>query len=254
MTLRAIATAPFGLATSPGRTRRHNEDASLTGPDWYLVADGMGGHAAGDVASRLVVDTFRAHPPDPDAIVDSITETCRRANTAVRRHATATHAHGMGSTLVGLVVGGGTGTVTVFHVGDARCYRLVDGELRLLTHDHTHVQELVEAGLLTTDQARHHPLRNVVTRAIGLDADVAPQLVTIDARPSRFLLCSDGLTVELGPRQIGRALSGFDDPRAAADRLVELAVEADAHDDVTALVVDVAPLVENVRRPCTDAR
>ena len=151
----------------------------------------------------------------------------------------------MGSTMVGLVR---TATgVVVFHVGDARCYRLVGGGLRLLTRDHSHVQELIDAGRLTTDQARTHPLRNIVTRALGVDGDHRPDLVHVDGRPSRFLLCSDGLTAVLGPRTIGRTLAGIERPDEAAERLVALAFDGGAHDDTTALVVDMPTIRDNDR-------
>jgi protein phosphatase len=247
MTIRATATAPFGLATSTGHHRELNEDAALAGPHWFVVADGMGGHRAGDVASRIVVQTFADIVPDGRDPHDLVRATIAAANTNVRRRAATDDAAGMGSTVVGLTLAP-TGTV-VFHAGDSRCYRLAGGELRLLTRDHSHVQELIDAGRLTTEQAEHHPLRSVITRAIGLDATIAPELIDVDDRPSRFLLCTDGLTTEVGPRAIGRVLAGLDDPQAAADRLVELALDGPARDNITALVVDVASMRDNVPRP-----
>lgn len=246
MTTRALSTAPFGLATRAGRRRATNQDAALTGPTWYVVADGMGGHRRGDLASRAAIDTFATASLEPDDDANAaIAAACADAHTAIRRAAAAADEAGMGSTVVGLVE---TGTgVVVFHVGDARCYRLVGGELRLLTRDHSHVQELIDAGRLTTDQARTHPLRNVVTRALGIDGDHRPDLVLVDRRPSRFLLCSDGLTAELGPRTIGRTLAAIDRPDEAAERLVELAFDGDAHDDTTALVVDTPTIGDNDR-------
>jgi len=237
-----------GLATSTGNRRGRNEDAALAGPNWYLVADGMGGHADGHVASRLVVDTFASAPTGGlDTIDDtrrSIAELVDAANRAVRSHAASRDTPGMGTTVVGLAPGLAGRPPVVFHVGDSRCYRLVDGELRLLTRDHSHVQELIDANQLTTEQAARHPLRNVVTRSIGIEQSVVVDIVALDHRPSRYLLCSDGLTDEIGPRVISRVLSAIADPRAAAERLVELALEGAATDNLTALVVDVDPMRE----------
>jgi serine/threonine protein phosphatase PrpC len=249
MTLRATVPAPYGLATAAGRNRERSEDAALAGPTWFIVADGMGGHAAGDVASRTAVETFEQTPPPFESAreasrdaVAAIVAACERANTAIRRRAAADHTIGMGATLVGLVQPLGSerpGRTMVFHVGDSRCYRLVDGTLRLLTRDHSHVQELIDAGRLTTEHALRHPLRNVVTRAVGIDPTVVPDIVELADGTGRYLLCTDGLTAEIGPRTIGRVLTGVPDAHEAAARLVELALDGGAHDDITALVVDV---------------
>lgn len=235
--------AVCGFATSAGHRRTRNEDAVLPGPGWFVVADGMGGHDAGDIASRLVVDTFTAWPADELADAASITITVDAANRAIRDHALHHGTLGMGSTVVGLVLGdtpAGRAPI-VFHAGDSRCYRLVRGELRLLTRDHSHVQELIDANQLTTEQAVHHPLRNVVTRALGADPTVEVDIAVLDATPSRFLLCTDGLTAELRPRTIGRVLAGIADPQVAADRLIALALDGPATDNLTALIVDLDP-------------
>lgn len=235
----------YGLATSAGHRRERNEDAALAGPDWFVVADGMGGHDGGDTASRIVVDAFAARPSHhTDAPVEAaIAAAVDAANAAIRRCAAQRGSLGMGSTVVGLTIDhtGDGSTPVVFHVGDSRCYRLVAGELRLLTRDHSHVQELIDANRLTSEQAARHPLRNVVTRAVGTDPAVAADIVRVDPSPSRFLLCSDGLSNEVGPRSVGRVLSTIVDPQAAADRLVELALAGEARDNITALVVDFEP-------------
>jgi PPM family protein phosphatase len=233
-----------GLATSAGHRRARNEDAALPGPDWFVVADGMGGHDGGDIASRLLVDAFVATPLDPDDVPRSIQAATTAANRSILRAAARRGSTGMGTTVVGLAVDGRAAAV-VFHVGDSRCYRFVGGELRLLTRDHSHVQELIDANQLTSDQAAHHPLRNVVTRSVGTDPAVAADTTRLDARPSRYLLCTDGLTAELGPRTIGRVLAAIDHAQHAADRLVELALDGPATDNITALVVDTRPAREN---------
>lgn len=231
-----------GAATAIGHRRTVNEDALLAGPTWFVVADGMGGHGSGDVASSVVVETF-AHAGDRwcDRSVETVRELVRQSNRAVRERAAADGTMGMGSTLVGAVVIGRPGpAVAVFHIGDARAYRLADGHLSLLTTDHSHVQELVDAGELAPDQARHHPLRNVVTRAIGIGADADPDVSVLPNGSIRLLLCSDGLSGELSAPTIGRVLAGYPDPTAAADRLIELTLAGAARDNVTALVIDVA--------------
>lgn len=243
MTTRSTDTV-CGLATSIGHRRTRNEDAALPGPDWFVVADGMGGHDDGDVASQLLVDAFVATPLDLDDVPRSIDAATHAANRSILRAAADRGSPGMGTTLVGLALDRRAAAV-VFHVGDSRCYRFVDGELRLLTRDHSHVQELIDANQLTSDQAAHHPLRNVVTRSVGTDPTIVADTTRLDARPSRYLLCTDGLTTELGPRVIGRVLAGIDDAQHAADRLVELALDGPATDNITALVVDIDAAREN---------
>ncbi len=228
----SAAAARAGAATAVGHRRRHNEDAVVCGPHWFVVADGMGGHLAGDVASAVAVAEFASRPTPPISI-DEIRRAVTSANAAVSSRARADGTVGMGTTIVGATVVG----PAVFHVGDSRCYRLLDGELALLTTDHSHVQELVDAGRITASDTASHPLRNVVTRALGQHADVAADIITID-RPGRLLLCSDGLSGELDARTIGRVLAGVGHPQSAADRLVELALAGAARDNVTALVVD----------------
>jgi protein phosphatase len=245
-----------GYATSAGNRRTRNEDSVLAGPAWFVVADGMGGHARGDVASQVVVATFAATPPDPGDIRSAISAAIDAANDAVRARGRDDGAAGMGSTIVGLTVshGGPWSGVAIFHVGDSRCYRLAGGQLRLMTRDHTLVRELIDAGRLTSEQAARHPLRNVVTRAIGMEGQVRADVVLVDLIPSRYLLCSDGLTGELGPRALGRVLTAIAHPQAAADRLVALALEGAADDNVTALVVDVGAARENGRTETTRCR
>lgn len=236
-----------GAATSGGKRRTHNEDAHAVSERLCLVADGMGGHASGEVAAALAVDSLVGSLVASDATValacchDVITAV-RAANRAIRDAASRTpSAAGMGTTVVGAaVVADGAGqAVAVFHVGDSRCYRWHAGELRLVTRDHSLVQQLVDAGRLSPADADAHPMGNVVTRALGVDDEVDPDLVVLDATPCRLLLCSDGLHDELPARAIGRVLAGIDDPQVAAQRLVDLVLLGPARDNVTAVVVDV---------------
>ncbi|MFP5487052.1 MAG: PP2C family protein-serine/threonine phosphatase [Acidimicrobiia bacterium] len=213
-----------------------NEDAMLTGPHWWAVADGMGGHRAGDVASTITVDVLAGHAT-PTTTVEGVRRAVRDASVTVHRAATGPRA-GMGTTVVGAAPLA-DGAVAVFHVGDSRCYRLHDGTLTLLTSDHTHVQELVDGGILHPSAATDHPLRNVVTRAVGLEPSVDADVVVVRPPVGRLLLCSDGLSGELTSRQIGRVLAGVGDPERAAHRLVQLVLDGAARDNVSAIVVDV---------------
>lgn len=232
----AEARAPLatGARSARGRTRDRNEDAVLCGPVWFAIADGMGGHADGDVASRVAVDVLATHAA-PGSL-DDVARCIRHVGDAVRSTARRAGACGLGTTLVAATsVPGG---MAIAHVGDSRCYRLADGELTLLTHDHSYVQELVDLGRLTPAEARHHRLRHLITRALGVDDVAAPEIAFVPSPAGRLLLCSDGLTSELSAQSIGRILAGVADPQTAADRLVDLAMQGDAADNVTALVVD----------------
>ncbi len=228
-----------GWATSPGHRRPLNEDAVATGDRYALVADGMGGHAAGEVASLIAVTDIAAavgEPVTPVQLVDAVVA----ANRTIRRRAADDDTTGMGTTLVGavLVRVGGQDRMAVVHVGDSRCYRLRDGVLDLVTSDHSLVQELVDAGRLTPAAAAAHPMSNVVTRALGADDLIEPTVTLLDPGPCRLLLCSDGLSDELPARTIGRVLAGVDDPQLAADRLMAVALGGPARDNVTAVVID----------------
>ncbi|NNE13097.1 MAG: serine/threonine-protein phosphatase, partial [Ilumatobacter sp.] len=244
---RAVAARPCGPPAPPaglavgvgsvaGPGRAAAEDATICGPVWFAIADGMGGSRDGGEASATAMEHLRRcdPPATPSAVAGVIAEVDR----AVRRRARQAGAVGMGSTLTGLVPVGHE--LVLFHIGDSRCYQLVDGRLDLLTRDHSHVQDLVDAGRVTADAARSHRLRHVITRALGssFETESVPDVALVTPSHGRFLLCSDGVTVALGPRSLGRVLAGIGPPTAAAERLVQLAVRAGARDDVTALVVD----------------
>lgn len=241
MELLAADTAPIvcplraGAGTAAGHRRPHNEDSLLCGPTWFAVADGMGGHQAGEVASGIAIDCLRSRPP-LDAL-DDLPGVTAEINASIRGVARRDGTTGMGTTLVAATpVAGG---IAVVHVGDSRCYRLAEGVLTQLTRDHSHVQELVDLGEITVADARRHRFRSIVTRALGVDPVVEPDTVFVPAPVGRLLLCSDGLTAELSPTAIGRVLAGIVGPQAAADRLVELALRGAARDNITAVVVDV---------------
>jgi PPM family protein phosphatase len=228
-----------GVATSIGHVRRVNEDSYLALPPLYAVADGMGGHGAGDVASRLAVEELaKCVVPGRALYAESVLVALDDANRVVIEQ---DEANGMGTTITGLA---GVETVDgarlmVFNVGDSRVYRLTGGRLDQVSVDHSEVQELVRAGALTREQARTHPRRNIVTRALGSDAILRPDhwLLPVIAG-DRYLLCSDGLFGELPDEEILPLLAAAD-PQRAATTLVSAADDAGGHDNTTVIVVDV---------------
>ena len=230
-----------GAATDVGRVRDHNEDSLLVGRLVFVVADGMGGHAAGEVASRIVTETLEELAERERIVPDDIVAALALANTrlleSVAHHPEQT---GMGTTATGLSVvsAGGSDHWAVFNVGDSRVYRLANAELNLVTVDHSEVQEMMDAGLLTAEQAARHPLRNVVTRSLGTEVTPVPDLWVFPPSPGeRFVICSDGLSNELSREQIRRIVAEVDDPQQAAAALVAAAVEAGGRDNVTVIVV-----------------
>jgi serine/threonine protein phosphatase PrpC len=250
------ATARFTFAghSDRGAVRRVNEDSFLAAPPVFVVADGMGGHAFGDRASQAAVATFADlfvddAPADPRDILEAITA----ANDAVLALAVESDIAGIsGTTLTGVafVDVGGTGNHhwMAFNVGDSRTYSWDGRTLSQLSVDHSAVQELVEQGLLTPEEATRHPNRNVVTRALGADEEVDPDVWILPTRPRQtFLLCSDGLTRELPDDEIARIIVFHDaaDVRSAdslpmtlAERLVNAAIAAGGSDNVTVVVVE----------------
>ena len=227
-----------GAATSPGMVRRVNEDSYLAIPPLFAVADGMGGHGAGDLASRLAVDTLtaagRQRPLSPEGVLAALDG----ANRAI---VTYEGARGMGTTITGLALleTSGGDHLMVFNVGDSRVYRLSGGQLEQVTVDHSEVQELVKAGVITRDQARIHPRRNIVTRALGTMPASRPDYWLLPAvAGDRYLICSDGLYTEVPDEHIQSLLSAGS-PQSAADSLVAAAEVAGGHDNVTVIVIDV---------------
>ncbi|CAM5783313.1 PP2C family protein-serine/threonine phosphatase [Cellulomonas persica] len=240
-------TAPlalrWGSATSPGG-RSTNEDALLAQEDVFVVADGMGGHDAGEVASATAIEVLRSlvgRGADPDTVRDALVE----ANDRIRALPEG-HGRRPGTTVTGVVltVHESTPCWVVLNVGDSRTYRMVGAVLEQVTRDHSEVAELVADGLVRPDDAPYHPWRHVVTRALGGGTPtVEPDLDVIAVSPGdRMLVCSDGLTDTVPDARIEADLKAESDPQAAADRLVATALAAGATDNVTVLVVD-APAV-----------
>jgi serine/threonine protein phosphatase PrpC len=242
-------------ATHEGRVRTNNEDAFSAEHGVYLVADGMGGHQAGEVASQLAVATLEK---GRGALGDSgdLTTLVGEANAAILAHGDQQpDQRGMGTTLTGLVVVGdltqSIARVAVINVGDSRTYRWRGGTLEQLTTDHSYVQDLVASGMLTPAEARRHPRRNIVTRALGVESVVVPDIVDVEVLPGdRFVVCSDGLVDEVPDVDLAAALTGDPPAEDLANTLVQMALTNGGRDNVTVVVVD-AVVSDPVEAPST---
>ncbi|WP_250445229.1 protein phosphatase 2C domain-containing protein [Actinotalea sp. C106] len=221
--------------------RRLNEDALLAYPPVFLVADGMGGHAAGDVASRLAVEEFSQLAGRASASPDDVHDCFHR--TALRLRETVAAGRTAGTTVAGVAIAAHDGGSywLVFNIGDSRVYRWSSGVLEQISVDHSVVQELVDRGEIAPEQVLEHPERHVITRAVGTGPDPDPDYWLIPAGSNdRLLVCSDGLTSELPDEAIAVVLHTVADPQEAAQLLVAQAIEAGGRDNVSAVVVDVA--------------
>jgi serine/threonine protein phosphatase PrpC len=230
----------FGLATDVGLVRTGNEDAYLADAPLFVIADGMGGHVAGDVASSTAIEAIErgrdmANAEDPQTLAGLVHE----ANAAVWARASSdANLRGMGTTCTLIYIDGPRAHVA--HVGDSRAYRLRDGSLEQLTEDHTLVGRMVKEGRIPADEAERHPQRNIITRSVGVGSEVSVDLLAIDLDDGdRLLLCSDGLNSMVDRRDIEDALARERDPQRAADALVALANEAGGEDNTTVVVIDV---------------
>lgn len=239
-----------GSSTDVGLVRDLNEDAVLVGSHMFVVADGMGGHAAGEVAAALALQAFAPLAAFDSLRPDDVIAAIADANASILRHAARQdEAAGMGTTVSGLCLGsvGGSPHWFVFNVGDSRVYRFAGGALTQVTVDHSEVEELVATKQITPDEARTHPRRNVVTRSLGSDPAPMPDIWVLPATPGdRFVVCSDGLTTELLPEQIVDVLAQETPAQAAADELVALAVSAGGHDNVSVIVVGLTAVADSV--------
>jgi protein phosphatase len=232
----------WGAATDVGRVRTNNQDSYLADDDVWAVADGMGGHRGGEVASHIAIDVLSSS--FEHASLDGLREAARIANEAVFQQASDDpELRGMGTTLVAIApVDDEEGETALgwVNIGDSRLYRVRDGELEQISEDHSLVEEMVRDGRISPDEARTHPQRNILTRALGIDEHAVLDTGTIDAYTGdRFLLCSDGLFNEVDEGRIAATLRRLADPGEGAQELVRLALEGGGRDNVPVIVVDV---------------
>jgi len=217
--------------------RQQNEDALAADGNVFLVADGMGGHAGGAVASRLAVQAITSA-----GSTEHLTEAVKAANELVfRRASTDPATAGMGTTVCCLTFGEGCAMAKVANVGDSRAYLFRGGKVRQITEDHSMVADLERAGHLTAEQAQVHPHRNIITRVVGTSADVAVDVYELACgHGDRFLLCTDGLTNEVSDAAIVDIVRSQVHPQATVDLLVERANSHGGRDNVSAILVEVA--------------
>jgi PPM family protein phosphatase len=239
-----VATILSAAASHVGKIRASNQDSGSVGHHLYLVADGMGGHAGGDVASALTIRYLTGFDRPYDTVEQAREELYRGILDAGRELTRAVAEHpeltGMGTTLSGMVRVGNQ--VVLVHIGDSRIYRLREGVLEQLTSDHTFVQRLVDSGRITPEEAAVHPRRSVLMRVLG-DVDLEPEIDThvLDTLPGdRWLLCSDGLSGYVNEREIAEILLTNDDPEEACEKLIQASLSEGAPDNVTAVIVHTA--------------
>jgi protein phosphatase len=239
-----VTVTPLSAAVSHvGKIRSNNQDSGYAGRHLFIVADGMGGHAGGDVASAIA--TKRLAEADTDySVAEDAEEALRSAMIAansllaetVFEHSELT---GMGTTVSGILRVGDQ--VALAHIGDSRIYLFRDGELEQVTADHTFVQRLVDSGRITAEEAAVHPRRSVLMRVLG-DVDAAPEIDTkiLDTKPGdRWLLCSDGLSSYVSEERLSTILGGVRSPQDAADRMVKESLDHGAPDNVTVVIADI---------------
>ena len=238
-------TVRSAAGSDVGRRRAGNQDSAYTSPRLLAVADGMGGHAHGEVASALairVVAETDARLDQVDLQAVDLLDTLRAAVDEAAQRLTAAadddpSLRGTGTTLVALLLDGSR--VGLAHVGDSRAYLLRDGELHQLTHDHTLVQSLVDEGRITPDEAADHPRRSVLVRTLQEGSPADPDLFPVDAQVGdRFLVCSDGVTGVLSDDDLHAVLVDVAEPADAVERIIELANDGGGPDNITCVVAD----------------
>jgi serine/threonine protein phosphatase PrpC len=234
--------------TDTGRMRRGNEDALFADANEYrglfIVADGMGGHAAGEIASRMAIELVVSELADLNDLSNTeaarrLSESLQRANRSVfQRTIREVEKTGMGSTASALLIS--DTRFLIGHVGDSRIYLARDGKMEQLTHDHSLVQEQVDAGLITAEQARHHPQSNVITCCIGMSGDIEPDIISGETRVGDvFLLASDGLTGMVEDKRLLQLLQSRASPERIVNAMISDANNNGGIDNITAIVVKV---------------
>jgi serine/threonine protein phosphatase PrpC len=237
----ALQPIRYSATTHVGRVRKINEDSILALPDQriWVVADGMGGHEAGDFASQTIVDTIAMIPPDlpPGELMRALRQTILAAHRRIHTAAETRFRTTVGATVVALILS--DTHFVAFWAGDSRIYLLRDGQIQMLTTDHSVVGEFVAAGEMTWDEAEHHPHSNAITRAVGVGEELELDKVRGEVLPGdRFLLCSDGLTKYANFATLERMLDGTP-IETVAERLLEYALERGGGDNISIIVVDV---------------
>jgi len=222
--------------TDTGRQRRDNEDSAYARAPVFVVADGMGGAQAGEVASKIAVEVFEQGVPDGGSPEERLADRAREANKRIHNLSKTQHERaGMGTTLTAAYLE--DSELAIAHVGDSRAYLFRDGELKMLTQDHSLVAELVQRGKLTEEQAAEHPQRSIITRALGPEPTVEVDTVTYPVRAGDvLLLCSDGLTSMISDEQVASVLSSTNDLNAAAQALIDEANAAGGRDNITVVL------------------
>jgi serine/threonine protein phosphatase PrpC len=242
----------YAARSDVGLVRQENQDSGYAGPHLLVVADGMGGHAAGDVASSIAIGemvSLDGESPGADEALDRLAEAVRTANNELREAVQRQpELQGMGTTITALLRSGNK--IAVAHIGDSRAYLLRDGTLTQMTHDHSFVQSLIDEGRITEAEAQGHPQRSLVTRVLTGAREDEPDLAMREAHVGdRYLLCSDGLSGFVARDTIEEILMLAQPPGVAADRLVELAIRAGAPDNVTCIIGDIVDLDKNEAPP-----
>lgn len=231
----------WGLDTHTGYRRRHNEDSLVAQPPVFAVADGMGGHSAGDVASKAVVTRLAGVATEEVTTAEAIDAALKAATADISLAADRSQL-GVGTTVTGaaLMARNAVPHWAIFNVGDSRVYLFENQKLSQVTVDHSVVQELVDAGMISAGEAERHPDSNIITRAVGFNADPVTDYWLIPLRKGmRLLLCSDGLTKEVEFGRLEEHLAAGHAPNQTASLLVDAALAAGGRDNVTVIVIDV---------------
>src|SRR5277367_437708 len=231
----------YAVRSDVGLLREGNEDSAYAGPRLLAVADGMGGHAAGEVASALTIASMAdlGSAQDDGDLLAALSAAVNTANARLQEKIVANPAvDGMGTTLTALLWS--DGHAAVCHIGDSRGYLLRSGELYQITHDHTLVQSLVDEGRISVDDVPTHPQRSLLLRALDGRSVAEPDLSVHESLPGdRYLLCSDGLSGVVSDETLRDTLSSFEDPETAARQLIDLAIHGGGPDNITCIVADV---------------
>jgi PPM family protein phosphatase len=241
----------YAVRSDVGLLREGNEDSAYAGPRLLAVADGMGGHAAGEVASAVAISALAGLDLDmpPNELQLALSDAVSRANRTLHEMVVADPSiGGMGTTLTAMLWSGNK--VALCHIGDSRAYVLSGGEFRQITHDHTLVQSLVDDGRISPDEAATHPQRSLLLRALDGTSEAEPDLSLIEAQAGdRFLLCSDGLSSVVSEDTLHRILATVREPDDAVLQFVELAIKGGGPDNITCIVADVVDAASALRPP-----